>query len=81
MKCLGHVVLSEGIYVDLEKVEAVMSWQRQQNIFVIQSFLGMTGYCRRFVEDFSYLAVLMTKLTRKGSYLFGMMLMRVPSRS
>ena len=66
VKFLGHVVSGNGVSVDPEKVEAVMSWQRPTSVFEIRSFLGLAGYYRRFVEDFSRLAAPMTKLTRKG---------------
>ena len=55
-----------GVSVDLEKVEAVMSWERPKSIFEIRSFLGLARYYKRFIEDFSRLAVPMTRLTRKG---------------
>ena len=51
--------------MDLEKVEAIMSWERPKSVFEIRSFLGLAGYYRRFIEDFSLLATLMTRLTRK----------------
>ena len=51
--------------MDLEKVEAIMSWERPKSVFEIRSFLGLAGYYRRFIEDFSRLAAPMTKLTRK----------------
>ena len=51
--------------MDLEKVEAVMSWERLKSVFEIRSFLGLAGYYRRFIEDFSRLAGPMTLLTRK----------------
>ena len=51
--------------VDLEKVEAVMTWERQKSVFEIRSFLGLAGYYRRFIEDFSKIATPMTRLTRK----------------
>ena len=54
-----------SVSVDLEKVEAVMSWERPKSIFKIHSFLGLAGYYRRFIEDFSQLAAPMTRLTRK----------------
>ena len=56
---------TSGVSVDLEKVEALMSWERQKSVFEIRSFLGLVGYYRRFIEDFSRLAVPMTRLTRK----------------
>ena len=54
-----------GVSVVLEKVEAVMNWERPKSVFEIHSFLGFVGYYRRFIEDFSRLAAPMTRLTRK----------------
>ena len=65
MRFLGHVVSASGVSMDLEKVEAVMSWERLNSIFEIRSFLGLVGYYRRFIKDFSRLAEPMTRLTRK----------------
>ena len=65
VRFLGHVMSASGVSVDLEKVEAVMSWERLNSVFEIRSFLGFAGYYRRFIEDFSQLAAPMTKLTRK----------------
>ena len=53
MKFLGHVVSSSGVSMDLEKVEAVMSWEMLKSIFKISSFLGLAEYYQRFIEDFS----------------------------
>ena len=57
---------ASGVSVDLKKVEVVMSWERLKSVFEIHNFLGLAGYYRRFIEDFSRLVVLMTRLTRKG---------------
>ena len=51
--------------MDQEKVEAIMTWERSKSVFEIRSFLGLTRYYRRFIEDFSWLAAPMTRLTRK----------------
>ena len=53
VRFLGHVLSTSGVSVDLEKVEAVMSWERPKSVFEISSFLGSAGYYRRFIEDFS----------------------------
>ena len=65
VRFLGHVVSASGVSIDLEKVEAVMSWERPKSVFEIRSFLELAGYYRRFIEDFSLIAALMTRLTRK----------------
>ena len=65
VRFLGYVVLTSGVSLDLEKVEATMSWERLKPVFEIRSFLGLVGYYRRFNEDFSRLSVPMTRLTRK----------------
>ena len=65
VRFLGHVVSASGVSVDPEKVEAVMSWERLKSVFEICSFLGLVGYYRRFIEDFSRLVAPMTRLTRK----------------
>ena len=65
VRFLGHVVSVSGVSMDLEKVEAMMSLEMPKSVFEIRSFLGLAGYYRRFIEDFSRLAALMTRLTRK----------------
>ena len=49
VRFLRHVVSASGVSVDLEKVEAVMSWERSKSVFEIHSFLGQAGYYRRFI--------------------------------
>ena len=57
------MVSASRVSVDPEKVEAMMSWERPKSVFEICSFLGLAGYYRRFIEDFSRLATPMMKLT------------------
>ena len=65
VRFLGHVVSASGVLVDPEKVEVMMSWERPKSVFKIRSFLGLAGYYRRFIKDFSHLAAPMTRLTQK----------------
>ena len=43
VRFLGHVVSTSGVLVDLEKVEAVMGWERPKSVFEIHSFLRLAG--------------------------------------
>nr|XP_016499759.1 PREDICTED: uncharacterized protein LOC107818285 [Nicotiana tabacum] len=52
--------------VDLKKTEVVQKWPRPTSPTEIRSFLGLAGYYRRFVQDFSRIAALLTKLTQKN---------------
>jgi hypothetical protein len=62
---LGHIVTNEGIAVDTTKVTAVTEWKPPKNVGEIRSFLGLAGYYRRFIENFSKIAKPMTKLLKK----------------
>ena len=56
---------ASSVSVDPEKVDAIMSWERPKSVFEIRSFLGLAGYYKRFIEDFSRLTAPMTRLIRK----------------
>ncbi|GJR64604.1 putative reverse transcriptase domain-containing protein [Tanacetum coccineum] len=63
---LGHVVNSEGIHVDPSKIEAVKNWKPPKTPTEIRSFLGLAGYYRRFIANFSKIAKPLTLLTQKN---------------
>ncbi|MFS8001318.1 putative nucleotidyltransferase, Ribonuclease H [Helianthus anomalus] len=62
---LGHIVSSQGIHVDPSKIEAVKNWCMPKSVSEIHSFLGLAGYYRRFIADFSKIVVPLTTLTQK----------------
>ncbi|KAL0556455.1 hypothetical protein IC582_004969 [Cucumis melo] len=64
---LGHAVSKAGVYVDPAKIEAVTSWPQPSTVSKVRSFLGLAGYYRWFVENFSRIATPLTQLTRKGA--------------
>ncbi|KAG8487906.1 hypothetical protein CXB51_018008 [Gossypium anomalum] len=63
---LGHIVPAEGIRVDPSKVSAVVNCKTPKNVTEVRSFLGLVGYYRRFVKNFSMVALPMTRLLPKN---------------
>ncbi|XP_058733369.1 uncharacterized protein LOC131604977 [Vicia villosa] len=63
---LGHVISGDDIVVDPSKVDVVLQWETLKSATEIRSFLGLFGYFRRFIEGFSKLELMSTKLTCKG---------------
>jgi hypothetical protein len=63
---LGHVINQQGITVDPKNVTAVVEWKRPSSVSEIRSFLGLAGYYRCFVPNFSSIAKPLTRLLEKG---------------
>lgn len=61
---LGHWVGQRGLRVMDNKIEAVRDWPTPTNIRELRAFLGLAGYYRRFVRNFSSIALPLTELTR-----------------
>ncbi|GJU74957.1 putative reverse transcriptase domain-containing protein [Tanacetum coccineum] len=62
---LCHVIDSQGIHVDLAKIESIKDWASPKTPMEIHQFLGLADYYRRFIEGFSKIAKPITKLTQK----------------
>jgi hypothetical protein len=63
---LGYVVTLQGIEVDHAKVKAIHNWPIPKTLSHVQSFLGLAGFYRCFVKDFSIIAASLNELTKDG---------------
>ena len=60
------MVSKDGIQVDSKKIEDVAEWPRPTTVTEIRNFLGLAGYYRRFVKNFSKIVMPLTRLTQKN---------------
>ncbi|GJW97035.1 putative reverse transcriptase domain-containing protein [Tanacetum coccineum] len=69
MQFLGHVIDSSGVHVDPAKIEAIKNWAAPTEM---RQFLGLAGYYRKFIKEFSLISKPLTKLTQKNKpYVWG----------
>ena len=66
MKFLGHVIEHGRIRMDPAKVQAIQEWQPPTNVSELRSFLGLANYYRKFVIDYSKIALPLTELLKKS---------------
>lgn len=65
LEYLGHLVTAEGIKPNPKKLEAVKNFKIPKTPTQVKSFLGLSGYYRKFVKNFSKIAKPLTELTKK----------------
>lgn len=71
-----HVVLTKIISINLSKIEVVLNQQRLKIVKEVQSFLGLVGYYKRFIEGFTRLARSLTTFIKNGTQFQDMNLKR-----
>jgi len=64
---LGHIITKDGIRPDPSKLHAVKNFLTPKKVKDVQSFLGLAGYYRKFIENFSKIAKPLVRLTKKGA--------------
>ena len=65
IKFLGHIVTHQGIKPNPKKVECVSNYPLSKTAKQIKQFLGLSGYYRKFIKNYSRIAKPMTKYLKK----------------
>jgi hypothetical protein len=64
---LGHRIDEDGLHMMTEKLDAIRDWPTLTKVDDIRSFLGLCGFYRRFIKDFSAIAAPLTALLHKDT--------------
>ena len=67
---LGHVISIDGVAMDNQKGMAVVDWPVPRRVRAVRGFLGLAGYYRKFIRDFSIIAAPLTALRKKDGFLW-----------
>ncbi|CAK1587698.1 unnamed protein product [Parnassius mnemosyne] len=62
---LGHVITDKGVSPNPDKVKSVSNYPIPKNPKEIKSFLGLVGYYRRFIDNFSKITKPLTSLLKR----------------
>jgi hypothetical protein len=63
---LGHIVLVDGIEMDIEKIEGIRGCPMPKKMIEVRLFMGIYGYYQRFIKRFSNIVSTITYLQKKG---------------
>ena len=64
VECLGHFISQKGLHPNEEKIKAIVQLERPQTKKQVRSWLGMTGFYRRHIPNYSIIAAPLTELTK-----------------
>lgn len=67
LEYLGHLITASGIKPNPAKLSAIKNFKIPKNVTQVKSFLGLSGYYRKFIKNFSTISKPLTELTKKGT--------------
>ena len=67
IKFYGFIFSKSGFSPDPEKIEAIKNVERPKTVAEVRSFLGMTNYVSRFINNYSSITEPLRRLTKQES--------------
>ena len=65
LKFLGHVLDGNGVHTSQDKIEAILKFPNPTDVKTLKSFLGVSGFYRAFIKNYSQIAKPLTNLLKK----------------
>ncbi|XP_069476387.1 uncharacterized protein [Ambystoma mexicanum] len=65
LKFFGHIFSENGMRADPEKVNSILNLEAPKDIVELRSFLGMAGYCARYLPNYATLIDALRQLLKK----------------
>lgn len=63
---LGHIISTEGVKPDPDKLAAVREWPLSKSVKQVRAFMGLTGYYRRFISHYAQITSPLSELLKEA---------------